>query len=321
MNKINFEGMTQEQALFACFRLLLENRNVKAIDAFNQLPVEFQTSYSEEQLLGYEKDLAEFMTEFHKNYYKYNYAETLKKYRTILKIYSKLADELQIKTSLENAHLLTYLLWNGYLSKDHRYYFDKNRKCLIGGLALTIMNGAGVCLNNSELLKDFLLERDFPTATVVNYAPNSSNKNYRNPVKKNIAQSIQSILSPVADQLLGNHAFNLIHDQGQFYIYDSTQLTLLNCDNRKNATVIDGQSSYKLIIPNAFLLNITSNKSLAVINDYYNDEYSTCPYGNGAFMTSWARCASKINRNQSLLADCYQEARPMIDDIAKVLSK
>ncbi len=321
MNKINFAGMTQEQALLTCFKLLLENRNVKAADVFNQLPIEFQTSYSEEQLFGYEKDLAEFMTEFHKNYQKYNYAETLKKYRTILKIYSKLADELRIETSIENAHLLTYLLWNGYLSKDHKYYFDKNRKCLIGGLALTIMNGAGVCLNNSELLKDFLLERGFPTATVVNFAPSCSNKNYHNPVKKNIVHSIQDICSSTGDQLAGNHAFNLIHDYGQFYIYDSTQMTLLNCDNRKKATVIDGKSSYELIIPNGFLLNITSNKSLAVLNDYYNDEYSTCPYGNGAYMTTWSHCAEKINRNQSLLADCYQEARPMIDDIAKVLSK
>ena len=102
----------------------------------------------------------------------------MENYNELLSKMSSLSKELNFQNSLELNILFSYLLWNGYLSKDKEYKFSSNDKKNIPGLFFSdIMDGRGVCLNNTEMLKDFLVFNGYSSAIVQNYY---NHKNFHN---------------------------------------------------------------------------------------------------------------------------------------------
>ena len=86
-----------------------------------------------------------------------SFTHTLEIYKEILLSTKKLANELNLTNSLELCVLYTYLLWNGYFSKDKQLkYQTVGTNCIPGTYPYTIMSGGGVCLNFSEMLTDFI---------------------------------------------------------------------------------------------------------------------------------------------------------------------
>ena len=78
-------------------------------------------------------------------------------YLSVLRNYKDLADELLLFNPIELSILFSYLLWEGYFSKDkHNIYKNENFLLLSHMYPYTIMDGWGVCLNHSIMLADYL---------------------------------------------------------------------------------------------------------------------------------------------------------------------
>ena len=138
---------------------------------------------------------------------------------------------------VELSNLFTYLLWNGYLSKTKQHvYRIEDRKMIIGLAFADIMDGVGVCLNHADMLKDFLNTCGYNSSTMINLVDKNIKSNYKFDIErksekaKKKTEILNLAMCPIMKKI-GNHAFTLIEDNNKLYIYDSTNLMLLNVIN------------------------------------------------------------------------------------------
>ena len=98
----------------------------------------------------------------------------------------KLALELGVSNSLQLSNLYTYLLWNGYLSKNKTNIYSEERKLLEGLFFVDVMDGIGVCLNYADMLKDFLKACDHEAAVLWNLCDARLTTDYIVPIEKKV---------------------------------------------------------------------------------------------------------------------------------------
>lgn len=193
-------------------------------------------------------------------------------YKDILRKTKQLASELKLNNSLELSNLFTYLLWNGYFSKDNLLKFQTDKRLLITNYyGFDIMNGIGVCLNFSDMLSDFLNQFDYNVATIFNIVSKKVKTDYMPTVKRessksNFRQRIISAMASPLSNVVGNHAFNFICENDGFYIYDSTNLMMFNLEDKFNCSNVCGTGSAKIKPYFSHYLN-DSDKSLLALVD------------------------------------------------------
>lgn len=183
------------------------------------------------------------------------YQDAWDKYQTNLNKYAWLAKDLKIDNSLELAHLFAYLLWNGYLSSSKvNTYSIRNRMMIPNMHAFDVVNGIGCCLEYSEFLRDFLrvcgkkasmIGCRVPDKLVVNYILNidrkviEENGNFIELLPH--AVMLKKLLSKTS-----NHMVTLIEDDERLYLYDVTNLCVLNFDDKMFATTVDDFNEYRI---------------------------------------------------------------------------
>lgn len=157
-------------------------------------------------------------------------------YSKILNKFKVLVQELKLNNSLEISILYTYLMWNGYFSKDNKlFYKTQDRAIIQNNFSYDIMCGGAVCLNFSDMLKDILNECGYSSSILLNrlIKERDLKKDYIPLIERNIAKTkfnfnLLSVLVSPLTKKIGNHAFNLIEENGQLYIYDPTNLFFWN---------------------------------------------------------------------------------------------
>lgn len=243
-------------------------------------------------------------------------------YENILKKFKKLVKELNLQNSLEISLLYTYLLWNGYFSKNKKLVYQSEDIVGIPGLySYDIMSGKGVCLNFSDMLKDILLECNYDSSVIVNNCidPKNVKKCYRPNIKRNIKKSNSSSISfgffrKYIDDIIGNHAFNLIKDNGGLYIFDSTNLSALRVENMNRASKLAGSGEYQL---KPFLSYYFNNEDSRVALDVLHtnsDILCSCTTLDYVFISEM--CINLFEKNKELF-DYYHEN--ISDDILGVV--
>ena len=243
-------------------------------------------------------------------------------YKQILIKSKKLALELNLKNSLEIANLYTYLLCNGYFSKDKELKYRIEKRLLLPAMySNDIMSGFGVCLNFSDMLTDFINQFDYSCATLLNKYNNGIKKSYspeieRQIVKPKFYNKFKSILYEPLTKKIGNHAFNLIKENNKFYIYDSTNLTALNFDNIKKGRIIAGKGTCDIKPLYSYAINY-SKKAVDSLNDFNLASSLESPYNRKDFINTWEECFELFYYNEYLLDSFHDDINNNINNICE----
>lgn len=241
------------------------------------------------------------------------YPELIKSYNNILNNYKQLASDLKFDSALELSNLLTYMLWNGYYSvnKVHNYKI-KDRINLSGLYSLDVIKGSGVCLAYADLLQDYL-NTCGKTANIINCIANKKNFhcNYvpeieRHLEKKNIDNVKNLVFMTIAKPLVkfyGNHAITLIEENDKLFLYDPTNLLVLNIKNKNKANIINGSGTF-ILKPYSSLIvhpDISNIKLFEKIVDCNIKQ----AYSRKEIIYSFEDTLERIHDNIKLLDDSY----------------
>lgn len=242
-------------------------------------------------------------------------------YENILNKTRLLAKELNLSTALEYCNLFTYLLWNGYLSKDNSLVFcSQDRMMLPNAYSYDIMNGKGVCFNFSIGLRDFLNGTDFSSSSIINKFPNDLKKDYDILIQRNIKsdkiifRSMLKLLKPISKRV-GNHAFNLVSDDNSFYIYDPTNILIGKIENDKKGQMIEGTGIFELNPYFSFMYN-TDEKAVELLEKLIKSESYDyeCPL---KYSDAWYSNVEKFKETK-LLNDFHEDINNDITKIADI---
>ena len=241
-------------------------------------------------------------------------------YLNILKNYKSLADKLLIINPVEISILFSYLLWNGYFSMSKHNVFKNDNIFLLCHLyPYTIMSGTGVCLNHSILLTDYLNICGIEASPMEAYIKNRHEKpSYIPPIERdtpNIKKefNLNSLRSEIAKET--NHVFTLIKENGQYYIYDPTNLMIfaIKSPTKAKCTAMNLNATLYPISSYEIIDNDIAYKTL---NSFITTStFKECPYNANYFKFIAEQALEIIKQNISLLDDCYGDSH---DDIHTV---
>lgn len=252
--------------------------------------------------------------------------ESFENYNHIIKNFTNLNNELKLSNSLETSILFTYLLYNGYFSinKEHKYSLE-NRLIIPEFFSFDIFHGQGACLNYSDMLTDLLNALNYDAATIINYVDKKTKNDYFPNIEvkmkkpKGYTKLFHSTIGDKGGKKIGNHACTLIKENSEYYIYDSTNLTMFECKNSKEA--IHNIGTGKLTLNPYFSKIITNDwKVYTTIKDFCKADDYTCPYNRKNFIYTNEELIEMLNNNKALLDDFYNEIFCYIYDIVSETS-
>ena len=243
-------------------------------------------------------------------------------YLNILKNYKSLADELILINPIEVSILFSYLLWNSYFSIDKHNIFRNDNLFLLRRLfPYTIMDGAGVCLNHSILLTDYLNICGIEAATMETYIKKRHTKpSYVPPIKRNMTNtsrkvSLSSLFMDMAQK--SNHSFTLIKENECFYIYDATNLIVFNVKSPTKAKCMAMNINATLYPISSYEI-VDNNMAYKTLNSFITTKtFQDCPYQIDYFKFITEQALEIIRQNVGLLDACYDENHADISTIAK----
>lgn len=199
-----------------------------------------KSSYTPEQLdkykniINFYKDYGSIFKAVYDNFYESSVNEDYyKAYHEIIKRTAALCDKFTLESyPLSIALIYEYLLWGGYLSKDHRYAYDTSNR--VNNLACTgadIMRGHGVCLNHADMLANLYRELGYE-AHMIGMSINSAidkldiwKPEIERKVDKNSKLMRWIGFTPLF-QKFGNHAITIVK-KDVYELFDPTSLAVL----------------------------------------------------------------------------------------------
>lgn len=244
-------------------------------------------------------------------------------YLSILRKYKDLADELLLINPIELSILFSYLLWDGYFSKDkHSVYKNENALLLCHLYPYTVMDGWGVCLNHGIMLADYLNLCGIEAAPLKAGIKQCKVKStYVPPIEREIPKMKEKFtltsLFIAKHPKNGNHVFTLIKESEYFYMYDATNLatfavkspTKAMCTTANVKATLYPISSYEMV---------DNSASYRTLNNFITtSEFSKCPYQVDYFKFITEQSLETIKQNLNLIDDCYDESYEDITVIAK----
>ena len=254
------------------------------------------------------------------------FEDSYRHYQNILNSYADLAKELKLDNSLKLCMLFTYLLWNGYFSVNKKNIYTNFETAGIGGLApFDVMNGKGVCLNYSTMLRDFLIVCGYDSANLINMQDINMQYNYMPKVFRSKGRmrrftKFEEFISKIQVSKTGNHAFTLINEDGELYAYDPTNLALLRIMSINHARVVNGRGDFILLPYVSHGVN-TDMKSIATLEKLYLYEKFTLPYTKEYFRETFISLIADLVEKQDLLDEYYNHAFSDIEYVAKTASE
>ena len=255
-----------------------------------------------------------------------NLEESFKHYNVILKKYSELASELELENSLEICVLFTYLLWNGYFSitKQNIYTSDGIRN-IYGAHCFDIMNGKGVCINFSDMLKDFLIVCGYKSANLINvndknlkasYIPKITRKKFNN--NNSNKKSKENLFLALKKYKYGTHMFTLVQEGKYLYAYDPTNFLLLDIQNINVAKLVNGKGTFKLKPYISYATNLPL-ESRRLLKNFYTTEKFLNPYNKEYFKELFDELVNHLDKNKNVLDIYYNSIKENIRFISNSL--
>ena len=242
-------------------------------------------------------------------------------YNELLKNIATLLKELHAKTSLDIPILFSYLLWNGYLSKNKTYKFERrNKKNIPGLLFADITDGRGVCLNNTEMLKDILSECGYKSCTMANHMTDFMKFDNILSIKTTAIYEKDNIIKKIMNIGKHNHAFNLIEEDNRLYIYDSTNLSLYNITNAKYANIINGRGK-NLLFPYISYFFCLNEEEESILDKLLLMKDFQLFYTKEDYIRIGEENIDTIRNNIHLIEDFYDESHKNLEYISEETNK
>lgn len=239
-------------------------------------------------------------------------------YNRIIESFLKLSQELDMTSSFELSNLYTYMLWNGYFSKNKNMVYRQIEQLpCINILSHEIMNGKGVCLNVSAMLTDILNKAGYNSANLLGYG-NGVLKGYTPPINIKLANGravvpAGRVKTKMLHKICGNHAFNLVADENGMYIYDSQNLRIFSL-NSKN----EGNSGKLTLHIKPFLsyyINDKEENDDALTRLLTSDDFCL-PCDRKTYKEQWELQLEELKRNSILLNAFHADIRINIDKVS-----
>ena len=264
------------------------------------------------------------------NNFNKEHAKEMKLYKDILELYKNIAEELKLSTALELSYYYTYLLWNGYFSVTKEHEYNKNSRAKnLNFLATSVLNGGGVCLEYSALLNDFLRACNKESVLMSCFVPSKKSEivfEYKPNIVRNINENTKTeILTFIANasgiiKKIGNHAITVINENGQQFVFDATNLSVLNIEDKLIASIINGKGYFELKKFSLELFNLT---------DYTNElfymlkkETAHSALEKDNIISGYESTLKTIEKNRILLDEGYNTIHSSIEQInSLVLTK
>ena len=267
-----------------------------------------------------------------KNKFNEEHIKEIKLYRDILELYKNIALELKLSTALEFSYYYTYLLWNGYFSvtKEHEYN-EVNRSNDLNFLATSILNGSGVCLEYSALLNDFLKVCNKESLLMSCFVPRKKGEvifEYKPNIVRNINKNTKKttkMLTILANasgiiKKLGNHAVTVINENGQQFVFDATNLSVLNIEDKLMASIINGKGYFYLKKNSLDIFNLTDCTDELFYMLKREIAHSSLEKNN--IISGYENTLKIVEKNRILLDEGYNSIHSSIEQISShVLSK
>lgn len=254
------------------------------------------------------------------------FANEIKLYKNILATYKGIAEELKLSTALELSYFYTYLLWNGYFSITQKHNYDlKDRKANLSFLAADVLNGKGVCLEYSALLNDFLKACNKESLLMFCYVSEQKGEikfDYIPNIKTNISKESSKqlrLMAPIRKNFplikkLGNHAVTVINEDGEQFVFDATNLSVLNIEDNLIASMINGSGYFYLKPYSVFFGNQLHSptelfKMIENATAHSNLKRKDIIFG-------YENTLELVEQNKPLLDDGYRSIKPSIEQIS-----
>lgn len=238
-------------------------------------------------------------------------------YNRIIESFLKLSQELDMTSSFELSNLYTYMLWNGYFSKNKNmvYYPIKQLPC-INTLSHEIMNGKGVCLNVSAMLTDILNKAGYNSAILLGYG-NGVLKGYTPPIDIKLANGgvvipAKKVKTKMLHKICGNHAFNLVTDENGMYIYDSQNLRIFSLNSKNEGN--NGKLTLHIKPFLSYYINDKEENDDALTRLLTSDDFCL-PCDRETYKEQWELQLEELKRNSILLNAFHADIRLNIDKI------
>ena len=260
-----------------------------------------------------------------KNHFNEEHAEEMKLYRDMLELYRNIAEELKLSTALELSYYYTYLLWNGYFSATKEHKYDKNNRSYDSDfLANSVLSGGGVCLEYSALLNDFLKVCNKESVLMSCFAPTKKGEvvfEYRPNIVRGINEdtnkktkkATETIAYSILKRLIGNHAVTVINENGQQFVFDATNLSVLNIENKLKASMINGKGHFDLKKYSLDLFNPTDWNSELFYMLRMNMAHSSLEKSN--IISGYESTLKIVEKNRILLDEGYDSIHSSIEQI------
>jgi len=261
------------------------------------------------------------------------YPEIFKNQSIILEEYKKLAYDLNINSSLDLSHYYTYLLWNGYFSPNKKHSYQV-RDRITKYPTLEVFQGKGVCLNYSELLKEFLNtcgKEAKEVSCLVNSKQVNRNQKYNYLLDCNsditkgeqIKENLIFLVGTPIVKLVGNHSINLVGDENKTFYYDSTNLFVLNPYKDNKAKIINGYGEFDIKLD--FTLNLHDSSKLAKLEDYLANmvlqKTEIEVFTDEEVYDTMTKVFNELKNNNMLVDKVYNKVRPRILKINEEIDK
>lgn len=264
-----------------------------------------------------------------KNSFNEDHAKEMNLYRDLLELYRNIAEELKLSTALELSYYYTYLLWNGYFSiaKEHEYTLD-NRSKNLSFLAASVLGGGGACLEYSALLNDFLKVCNKESVLMACYVPRKKDGvifEHANTIQRNINENTKQstemslFIANVSGivKKIGNHAVTVINENGQQFVFDATNLSVLNIENKLMASVINGSGYFDLKKNSLYLFNPTD--CTGELFNLLRNEMAHSSLEKDSTIADYENTLKIVEKNKTLLDEGYNNILPFIEQISSLV--
>jgi len=258
--------------------------------------------------------------------YKDLYMESLISYNKVLENYKLLSQELGIEDSLSLSHLFSYMLWNGYysVSKTHSYKLQ-DRLLLPSMHSFDVIKGGGVCLAYAELLHNYLTVCDKKSSLLDCKCPTGKNDiscSYRPEIERSIKNSfsgktLYQILVLLLRGLVnktGNHSVTLIEEDDKLFIYDPTNLYVLNVVSENTASIINGSGNFQ-IKPFSTLIMKPDSDDNRLFERLVSGIEIAPAFTRREIIFSFENIIELINNNINMLDDAYDNIHSELEII------
>jgi len=254
----------------------------------------------------------------------------LQSYQNILKSTRQLLSEISVQNSVQASVVFEYLLWNGYFSSNHYLSYGMegriNHPSLLGG---DIMRGRTACINNSVMLHDLLKEMGYESYVVFSHVLKESETQYCPAIEKNIEKKSvgdvgqQDIKEKLSDFFLklvwSDHACVLVKVNGQYYVYDPTNLLVFEFYRFLKVRSFCGDAKMR-VVPGSLLVfeNMEVDDLLSIFG---TDLQNKSSFGlTGAKVRELSESAMELcQENVFLFEDFHEDIRKDINGVCKTL--